>query len=413
MRRTARVLSPAERSRALALLIALRIGYAYNWFNIGPAFPGIGAAFSVGPAEWGVLLAAFFVAAGAMQVPSGLAARRWGARAVSLWGTTLIGAGAIASGFAPSFAALVAVRAATGVGAALFFSPALGLVGSLYPEGQRGLPVGTFATAFSAGAALGVFGSAVLIAATTWQAAFWLGGAIILALTALAVRFIPPTDDVAPAAASEPREARVPPETRRLLTSPALWAIGFAFVGLEGASFATGQFAAPFGLTTQGWSPALAGAVGAMFLLPSVAGGPVGGPIAERSVRRRTLLVVATIVASVPLALLPWTGVAGALGIAAVFGFFYGFVYAVMYVLPHYLPGIGPREVPIAIGLFNSVQLAGGGAISLAFGVLVALVGYSISWMALAAISVAPLAILRWTPRTGSRAYPTASVAAP
>ena len=55
--------------RATGILIALRVGYAYNWFDVGPGLPAIGNEFGVGPADWGLLIAAFLVGAGLLQVP--------------------------------------------------------------------------------------------------------------------------------------------------------------------------------------------------------------------------------------------------------------------------------------------------------------------------------------------------------
>ncbi|EQD46491.1 Major facilitator superfamily MFS-1 [mine drainage metagenome] len=290
------------------------------------------------------------------------------------------------------------LRAAAGTGAALFFSPAIGLVAGLYPEGKRGLPLGSFTTAFSAGAALGVFGSALLVSATSWPVAFLAGGAGLLALTVIAVVTIPKSvgGPTLRPANEESRRA-----VRDVLRSPALWAIGIAFIGLEGATFATGQFLLPFGLALRGWSPALAGAIEAMFLLPSVAGGPLGGPLAERSIFRRTQLVIGASLAGVSVLFLPWAGAGATIAIGIVFAFTYGFVYSVMYVLPHYLPGLSSPEIPLAIGLFNSVQLAGGGLVALAFGQVVAAFGYTIAWVALGLIVIGTLAAMAVVPRTG------------
>ncbi|MHB1434853.1 MAG: MFS transporter [Thermoplasmata archaeon] len=394
---------PASPGRSLAVLIALRIGYAYNWFNVSAALPGIGAQFDVGPGEWGLLLAAFLVAAGVMQVPAGLLSRRFGARALSLAGAGLLGAASLAGAFAPSFDALLALRAVAGTGAALFFSPAIGLVAGLYPEGKRGLPLGSFTTAFSAGAALGVFGSALLVSATSWPVAFLAGGIGLLVLTGVGAAVIPKSVG-SPARRPASEESRR--AVRDVLRSPALWAIGIAFIGLEGAAFATGQFLLPFGLAFRGWSPALAGAIEAMFLLPSVAGGPLGGPLAERSTFRRAQLLIGGSLAGISVVFLPWAGAGAALAIGIVFAFTYGFVYSVMYVLPHYLPGLSSPEIPLAIGLFNSVQLAGGGLVALAFGQIVAASGYTVAWVALGFIVIGTLAAMLIVPRTGRMPAP-------
>lgn len=385
-------LSAKSVNRATWVLIAVRAGYAYNWFTIGPALPAIGAEFNVGPAEWGLLIAAFLVAAGLLQVPAGMLSRRYGSRSVALWGAALLGVASIASALAPSFAVLVATRVLAGAGAALFFSPAIGLVGSLFPEGKRGLPVGTFSSAFSGGAAAGVFFSAILVGEVGWRYDMAIGGIMLLALTLVAFLMIPR----AAGAPSRQPAPRVP----HALKLPALWAIGVAFIGLEAASFATGQFIVPYGTLVLGWSAAVAGAVGIAFILPSVVGGPVGGMVAERSARRRTQFLLASAVVTLLVIAIPWVGLVPMLFLGSVFAFCYGFIYAVMYVLPAYLPGLPAEEIPIGIGLFNSIQLSGGALVSWSFGYLVAIAGYTIAWTVLGVVVAVPLIALRFVPRT-------------
>src|SRR5208282_3021650 len=282
-------------------------------------------------------------------------------------GVGLLAVSAAACGAAPSFPVLFALRLVAGIGAALFFSPAIGLVASLYPAGRRGIPVGGFSSAFSAGAALGVVGSALLIPLIGWQLSLVVGGAVLGVITLLGIVLIPATAGAAP-----PK-----PPVRRTHLPAALryrgvWAIGIAFIGLEGATFATGQFLVPWGEAVEGWTIALAGVVGMMFVLPSVVGGPVGGSLAERYRNHRTQFVVVTVAAAAVLLALPFAGVVAAIGIGVVFSFAYGIVYAVMYVLPHYWRNLPTGEIPLAIGLFNSIQLAGGAAVSALFGWVVA-----------------------------------------
>ena len=398
-------MDPRTATRATVLLIALRIGYAYNWFDTGPGLPAIGSTFSVGTADLGLLVAAFLVGAGLLQVPAGLLSLRWGARSVSIAGVGLLAVAGAASAAAPTFPVLVALRLLAGAGAGLFFSPAIGLVASLYPAGHRGLPVGTFSSAFSAGAALGIVGSSALVPAIGWRAALLVGGLPLAVLALAALALIPARAGAAP-----------PPLPRRGLPSalrhPAVWAIGFAFVGLEGASFATGQFIVPWGEALQGWSILLAGAVGMTFVFPSVFGGPVGGSIAERHTNHRTQFALAVVGGAALLALLPWAGLAATVLIGLGFSFAYGFVYAVMYVLPHFWRDLPPNEVPLAIGLFNSIQLSGGAAVAFAFAWVVGARSYDVGWEFLAAAMVASLLVLvALRPTVGPAADPPGAAA--
>jgi MFS family permease len=386
--------------RATAVLIALRVGYAYNWFSIGPALPAIGSEFGVGPAAWGLLVAAFLVGAGLLQVPAGFLARRYGARSVSLAGVGLLAASSVASAFAPSFLSLLVLRLAAGVGAALFFSPAIGLVGSLFPPGHRGLPVGTFSSAFSGGAALGILGSSLLVPDVGWRASLALGGVALGLIVLVGLALIPRAAGAAPPRKPMPTgERRLP----RALSYRGVWAVGFAFVGMEGATFATGQFIVPYGVTVEGWSFGVAGVVGMMYVLPSLFGGPVGGSLAERRMNHRTQFLVAALTGAGVLALLPFVGLAGAVAIGVVFSFTYGIIYAVMYVLPHFWREVPTDEIPLAIGLLNSIQLAGGAAVSFLFGWLVSVRSYGFAWEALAGMVALTLVALVALPATRPR----------
>jgi predicted MFS family arabinose efflux permease len=268
-------------------------------------------------------------------------------------------------------------------------------VASLYPPGRRGIPVGTFSSAFSLGAALGVVGSSLLVPLVGWQLALVTGG-VILGVPGLFSLFLVPK-----AAGAAPTGPRVPgPRIPAALSYRGAWAVGFAFVGLEGATFATGNFIVPWGESVQGWSIALAGIVGMMFILPSVVGGPIGGRIAERHRNHRAQFLVATIAGAVVLTALPFAGLAAAIAIGAIFAFSYGIVYAVMYVLPHFWREVPPDEIPLAIGLLNSIQLAGGALVSPLFGEIVATTSYSVAWEALAAMTVATLGALVFLPPT-------------
>jgi MFS transporter, ACDE family, multidrug resistance protein len=381
--------------RATTILIALRIGYAYNWFDIGPGLPAIGTTFGVGPADWGLLIAVFLVGAGGLQVPAGFLSRRYGPRAVSIAGAGVLAISGVASALAPSFDVLLATRLVAGVGAALFFSPAIGLVASLYPAGRRGLPVGTFSSAFSAGAGLGILGSSLLIPELGWRGSMAVGGVALAILVVLALALVPTTAGTPP-----PRESTASPGMPRALRFRGVWAIGLAFIGLEGAEFVTGQFIVPYGESVEGWSITLAGIVGMMFVLPSLFGGPLGGRVAERHRNHRTQFVVASVIAAGVLALLPVVGLAGAILIGIVFSVAYGFLYAVMYVIPHFWREVPPEEVPLAIGLLNSIQLSGGALVSFFFGWVVSVRSYAVAWEVLAALLLATLVAIVALPAT-------------
>jgi predicted MFS family arabinose efflux permease len=374
-------------------LLALRIVYAYNWFDVGPGLLGISDTFGVGPAEWGILLAAFLAGAAAGQIPAGLLSRRFGMRDVALMGALSLGAAAALAGLAWNFPALVVLRALAGIGAGLFFSPAIGLVGEINPEGRRGVAVGLFSSAFSIGAALGVYGTTLLVPSIGWRGSLAFGGLALVATTLVALPLL--RKQTGGARAKTDLGLRWPVALR----SAAVWAMGFAFLGLEGASVSAGQYFVPYAVQVHGWSPALAGVLASLFVFPSFFGGPVGGRIAERGQSGRAAMIWTTAISGLLLLAVPFATIPAAVAVVATaFSVAYGAVYAMMYVLARYLPNLPPDEVPLAIGLFNGVQIGGGAVASFGFGYLTGAAGYNLAWIALGALTVVPLVFLAYIP---------------
>ncbi len=396
--------------RATLALVALRVLYAYNWTDIGPALPALSRQMGIAEADWGLLLAAFFVGAGMLQIPAGLLARRYGNLVIALLGAAILGIAAIACAFAPNFPSLLLLRGVCGAGAGLFFSPAIAVVAGLHPEGRRGVPVGLFSSAYSAGAGLGVFVTALLIGPLGWGPALAVGGFGTLLLVPIVLTLVP-----RPSVRIGPRPARRPPwrEIPAVLRSRAVWAIGVAFIGIEGASLAAGQFFVPYAEVVRGWSAPIAGSVGALFVFPSLFGGPVGGWIAERFTNRRSWLAVLTVGPSLLLVLVPWLPLAAVAVAATIFATAVGMIYAIMYVLPAYLPGIHDADLPLAIGLFNGIQLAGGAAVAGIVGWVVATYGYDWAWAALGGGAVLTLLALPLLPATGPRTTQGTAAARP
>jgi MFS family permease len=389
-------LPPRVATRAMALLVAMRVVYAYNWFDAGSILPQIGPALQMPSSLWGASIGAFLAGAAAFQVPAGLLSLRRGARSIALLGGLVLGASAFASGLSQNMWEFLFLRFAAGAGAGLFFSPAISLVHKLRPEGQRGIFVGLFSSAFAAGAGLGTFLPPVIEPAVGWPVSLALGGGLMLVLTGMAWLWVPEGTS----GRSDARPSRPPSGIPRPLTSMAVWAIGFAFVGLEGASISSGQFFASYA-QLRGWTPALAGTLGALFVFPSLFGGPVGGRLNERFTNRRTQFFVFTAFPGLLLALVPFVSVLGVAAIAITFAFTFGMVYAMMYVIPPYLPGLTQEDVPLAIGLLNAVQLAGGAALAAVTGWVLATRGYAAGWEFLAAAIIVPLVLLLAVPTTG------------
>src|ERR687896_112088 len=121
----------------------------------------------------------------------GRLADRFDRRLVFLAGLSLFTAASLASGLAPSPGALVAARAAQGVGAALLTPAALSIVTTTYTGSQLTKALSAWGAIGSAGAAVGVLLGGVLTSGLSWGWIFLVNVPVGVAAITLTLRLIP------------------------------------------------------------------------------------------------------------------------------------------------------------------------------------------------------------------------------
>lgn len=386
-------LPEGRRAGPTATLFIARVVYAFNWYNVGAVLPLIGTSLSAGPVELGIVLGAFLVGAGLFQVPAGLAALRYGARNVSLFGLAVLGAAGAASAFSPNWETLAALRAVAGFGAAFFFAPALSLIASYFPAGRRGPVIGFYNGGFSVGGALGIVGGVYLGFVGGWPLALGAGGVVLLGVTAVSAWALP--NDVArgirPPAA--PRKAAA----RAILGSRSIWALSLALTGFWAAIYLVAQDFVDFGVTDHAaWGVELTAALATGLILASFPGGPVGGWLAERGRDRRGLAALFTVIAGLLVVAIPFAPLALLAPVMLGLGFADGVVFAILYLIPTYLPESAGEGLALGVGVVNSIQVAIGSAVAVLFGWVVAGHGYTIAWVIIgvATMGLLPLLLL-------------------
>jgi MFS family permease len=393
-------LPPGRRGVPSGVLFLVRIVYAFNWYNIGAVLPLIALTLSASPAQLGIVLGTFLIGVGIFQVPAGLAAVRWGSRRVSLAGVAVFGVAGVATAFAPSWEALALLRFVGGVGAAFFFSPALSLIASYYPPGERGPVIGFYNGGFSVGGAIGLVAGAWLGLTFGWPAALGLGGVALLATTAAAYFVLPRQ----PPEGSTRETAAVYAAGRAVLRSRSIWGLSLALTGFWTAIYLVAQDFVEYAHTDHpAWGTGVAAALTAVVVVSSFPGGPFGGWLAERGRERRLLIgvfgaLVSSLVLLVPFATI-WT--IGPLFLAL--GFLDGVVFAILYLIPTYLPETQGEGLALGVGVVNSIQVLLGSGFVILFGVLVEDVGFQDAWIFAGLLSFAMLPGLFWVaPNRGS-----------
>jgi EmrB/QacA subfamily drug resistance transporter len=158
---------------------------------VNVALPSIGAAlgFAATDLQWVVTIYVLFT--GGLLLLGGRLADRLDRRRVFLAGLSLFTIASLASGLAPSPGALIAARAAQGVGAALLTPAALSIVTVFYTGTQRTRALSAWGAISSAGAAVGVLLGGVLTSALSWEWVFFINVPVGIAVVALTLRLVP------------------------------------------------------------------------------------------------------------------------------------------------------------------------------------------------------------------------------
>ncbi|MEV6823153.1 MFS transporter [Nocardiopsis dassonvillei] len=189
---------PSPRGRgplALALLATAHFALSVDFNIVYIALPEIGAALGFTPASLQWVVNAFALGYGGFLLLGGRAVDRLGARRVLVAGAVLMGAASVVGALAWNPAALVAARAAQGLGAAALFPATLALVGSVFPAGpERVRAMAVWGTAGAFGALAGGAVGGVLTSAFGWPSVFWVLVPLLLAVALLAPRALPADD---------------------------------------------------------------------------------------------------------------------------------------------------------------------------------------------------------------------------
>jgi EmrB/QacA subfamily drug resistance transporter len=151
---------------------------------------------TVSGAQWVVEAYSLFLSS--LVLVGGSLADRMGRRRIFVLGTAIFAASSLACGLAGGIRAIVAARAAQGVGAALLVPSSLAILAASFPPSERGRAVGTWsaltAIATSIGPALGGW----LVQAVSWRAVFLINLPIAATVIAIAFRKIPETRGPSP-----------------------------------------------------------------------------------------------------------------------------------------------------------------------------------------------------------------------
>lgn len=252
---------PGQRTPSLAVLIVVCLAQFMVTLDatvVNVALPSIGRGLRIGTADLPWVVTAYVLLSGGLMLLGGRASDLAGRRRVFVAGLALFTAASLASGLAPTAAALIAARAGQGLGAALLTPAALSIVTTTYAGAQRGAALSAWGAIGAGGAAAGVLIGGILTTWLGWRSVFLINVPVGLAVGALSLHLVP----------------------RSRPSAPALRSLDLPGALLVTAGLVTGVYAIT-SAPGRGW-----GAAGTLLLLAASLGLLAAFAVAERATRR-------------------------------------------------------------------------------------------------------------------------------
>lgn len=372
--------------KVLFSVLSSRFTYAVNWYTTAtPVLSLIAIQYAVPKAFSGLIVSIFFLAVGIFQLPAGALSSKFGARSIALNGLLLLSIASIATPFAPNFIVLLIFRFAAGMGAALFFSPAIGILSSFASKERRTGVIGLYNAAFSLGAGMALLAWPTLVSYTGWQAGVVIGGVMSLVTYIYSYFSI----DMGKAL-DRPATGVSYSEISGVLRNRQVWLIALGLVGIWGVYNAVPQFMYSYATQYLGMSSSsiLPGALASIILFVGLIGGAISGPLHRNIRNARFLLILIGVLFTLSLPLFMVKSLATALLGSVAIGILFTAGVTVTYALPAHMASIGVKNIPLAVSLVNSIQVLGGFWVATLFGFVQFHYGYYWAFPAMMLISV-------------------------
>ncbi|MCL5799862.1 MAG: MFS transporter [Candidatus Thermoplasmatota archaeon] len=366
-----------ENTPALYVMFLGRAIYAFNWYDVSPAYPYLQNGF---PQESGyiwMMFALFLIGAGLFQIPAGMLAARIGSRRTSIFGLLLMGSSAALIYVAPDLYVIIALRFITGVAAAFFFSSGISVISYLQPDRvQRNIAY--YNGFFAFGAGVGILPFTFLIDLIGWRPALSLGGLITMIVAIIALSLVPEGHD---------RSTVTTSSFSAKLTDRYIWLISAGMGGYYALNFVLGEYFKPY-IMFLGYPGTEASIVASLTLFTGLVGAMLIGHFAKADPIRQ---ITGTILL---LSLMDLSLLYSSIYLFTMIAVINGVLNVVLFSKEYMLVLIHERDrsmIPLDLGLLNSIQLSIGGVFSAVFGLMLVNLGYPSSWVSICLISIATL----------------------
>ncbi len=286
--------------------------------------------FSVGAAVLGNLSALYFYAYAGLQLPIGSLIDRWGARRMIAVSLILAATGSVLFGLAPSIYPAYAGRLLIGIGSAVGFVGTLTLISHWFPQNRFALLSGlTMFVAMLAGIG-GQAPLAAVVEATGWRTTMIGAGVFGFVLAGLIWITVRATPEVAAGIAVRKvgtAKHSVLRDLRSTFSNIHVWTISITALTMTGPMLAFGGlWAVPYLMARYGIDRPEAAFVASLMFVGWAIGAPLNGWLSDFIGRRKTSVVVGSLVSTSMISILffwpglPLEGAATAIFLTGLFG---------------------------------------------------------------------------------------------
>ncbi|MGC8662860.1 MAG: MFS transporter [Thermoplasmata archaeon] len=363
-------------------IILSRAVYAINWYNVSPLFILISSSLAISLSQLGLVPAFFLLGAGIFQIPAGIISSVYGPKRTAMFGMYVLSIFTILSGFAWNLYSILFFRLMVGVGAAFYFSPAIGILKNLFDQNRVGLAMGFYNAAFNLGAGIAVLSWGMVAQFFGWREALIISGIFGLAITIENHLTLP-----------EPSHQKTG-KIKKILTNRNVIFLGIAMAGFWGAYFATAQFLFTYLVKEKEVSVMLAGSISSLILFSGIIGGPIGGYIHDVIGKGKLLLAILGILSSLLIGLIFLANTITVFIISIMIGIVAVGIFSILYAMPARYQEIPEEFIPLSIGMINSLQISIGSIAPYLFAFISERFSFTFGWVFLSIFVLAFLPIL-------------------
>jgi predicted MFS family arabinose efflux permease len=184
-------LSPARERWLLLALAAINFTHIVDFMVVMPLGPQLTALFRISDAQFGLLVAAYTLAAGASGLIATSYVDRFDRKTLLLWLYAGFALATLACGLAPNYVSLMAARIAAGLFGGVMGALVQTIVADVVPFERRGRAMGVVMASFSLATVAGVPASLWLAGVLGWHAPFIAIALASALIGAAALRLLP------------------------------------------------------------------------------------------------------------------------------------------------------------------------------------------------------------------------------